>query len=337
MIHRNDLSPEKLKLADEILSHGIDSDEVLRLRREVFADGVVGPDEVRLLFHLNEQGTAGHDPAWYDFFVEALTDYFVWRQEPAGYVSDADVGFLAELIDHDGKIDDATEFALLVNILHRVKVAQPALVELALDGVKQTVIGGGTVLFGPQRRRSGIIDDADLDVIRAVVFGAGGDGSLTISRREAELLFDLNRATAGKKNTAGWRTLYVEALGHHLMYPEGAPKVVDRDEAMRREAWLDERRGTGAFMKAMGAGLKSRIGQALRDDDPKTPPPPPPAAGPCPMTRAAVDRAEAEWLAERLLADGELDGNEVALLDYIRRTAPTVDTALDPLFAKAGL
>jgi len=41
MSDSGNLSPAMAKLAEEIVSHGIDADEVLRLRKEVFGDGIV--------------------------------------------------------------------------------------------------------------------------------------------------------------------------------------------------------------------------------------------------------------------------------------------------------
>src|SRR5690606_5754163 len=120
------------------------------------------------------------------------------------------------------------------------------------------------------RRRRGVIDDADVEIIRAVVFAAGGDGSLTITRREADLLLDLNRQTSEKKNAAAWQKLFVEAVGHHLMYPGRAPEAPDRAEALRRQRWLDERRGALGFIAEMGRGLRGLVkaGKATGDGPP---------------------------------------------------------------------
>ena len=102
-------------------------------------DGIVDREEAKLVFHLNEVAGTGNDQAWYDFFVEALTDYFVWKQEPLGYLSDEDADFLVAQITRDGKIDDNTEFGLLVNIIHRLRVSPEKVVLLTLRGVKETV------------------------------------------------------------------------------------------------------------------------------------------------------------------------------------------------------
>jgi hypothetical protein len=337
MLQRNDLNPQHAALAQQILVHGIDAAEVARLHDELFADGVLNADAVRLLFYLNEQAPGGHDPAWYDFFVEALTDYFVWRQRPQGHMSVGDAALLAELVEADGRIDDATEFALLINVLHRLVAAPDRLVEVALRGVKQTVLGGGAVLFGPQRRRPGVIDDADAVLIRAVVFASGGDGSLNVTRREADLLVDLNRATRGRKNAPDWRTLFVEAVGHHVMHGEQAPAAPSGAEAQARERWIDRRRGTGSYGAGTAAALQARIALALGRPAPAAAAPRDAVEAPEPLVRRAVEAEPARWLADRLAEDDTLDDNTVALLAYLKRTSTRLDPALAPLLAQAGI
>ena len=67
MADSDNLSPAMAQLAEEIVSNGIDADEVLRLRKEVFGDGVISRDEVDLLFHLNQRAREpadGPDPEY---------------------------------------------------------------------------------------------------------------------------------------------------------------------------------------------------------------------------------------------------------------------------------
>jgi hypothetical protein len=332
------------ELAEEIVANGIDADEVLRLRKEVFGDGIITRDEADLLFHLNERAAQGSGEAWEDFFVEALSTYFVWKQEPQGYLSDDDAAFLVERITRDGKIHDLTEFALLINILQRLRVAPEEVVVLALEGVRETVLGGGTVLFGAERRLPNVVDAADVGLIRSVIFAGGGGGSLTITQREAELVFELNDRTVEKDNAPEWQTLFRQAIAHHLMFPRGAPETPDREEAARRERWLEERRGTGpllaetlgslnahVFRRAPGEtvaearGGKEAAAQAERLANTEA------------FARESIDAAEAAWLLAQIKKDGNLHDNERALLAFIKENSPRIDPSLDGLFAEAGL
>ncbi len=333
MTGRDRLTPALAQLADEILGHGIDADEVLRLRREVFTDGIVSRDEARLFFYLTEHADTGNDEAWYDFFVEALSDFFVWKQEPEGYLSDEDAAFLVEEITRDGRIDNATEFALLVNVMSRLRSSPERVVVLALEGITRTVLGGSGGLFGPERRRPDVIDPIDVDIIRTVVFAAGGDGSLTITKREADPLFELNNETIEAENAPEWQKLFVQAVGHFLMFPQGAPSVPDRAEAERRERWLEARRGTGGFMAGMassiraaflgGGGESTANREALQEAEA--------------FAHESIDDAEAAWLLSQIKRDGILHENEKALLAYVKEMSPKISASLEPLFAEAGL
>jgi len=337
MARREELSVAMVRHADEILANGIDADEVLRLRRELFKDGIVSRDEALLLFYLNDEAGAGADEAWYDFFVEALSDFFVWKQEPQGYLSDEDARLVVDQVGRDGRIDGPTEFGLIVNLLQKLRLSPPSLIDLALRGVVETVLGGGAKLFGPARRRPGVIDAADLDVIRAVIFAAGGDGGLTITKREADLLFELNNETSEAENAPAWQKLFVQAVGHYLMYPAGAPAVPDRAEAARREAWLEARRGTGRFMAAMAASLRGALlggsggGAAGADSGREA------ALATEAFARDAVDEPEAAWLLSHIKRDGVLHQNEKALLAYIKEMSPQIHPSLEPLMKEAGL
>ena len=332
------LLPSQFKsLAADVLSGGqITAGDVLALRQGVFADGVIDRDEAELIFHLDSQ-SADNDPAWNALFVDALTDYLVWKQEPRGILSDEDGRFLIERVTHDGRIDHESEFQLILSVITKAMQCPEEVVMLALEALEESVLEGSGKLFGTARRRPGMIDEIEVDIIRDVIYGTGGGGSLTITRREAELLFRLNNKTATKKNAAGWRELFVTAVGSYLMHPAAAPEI-DVDEIRRRDASLaDMARGQG--VGAMLGQVLSNPIETMRESKRKD------AAELCraldevdaEFAREAVDRAEVDWLIERIDEDGELHDNERALLAYIKQKAVDIDPALDPYFEKYGI
>ena len=337
-------SAQEADLVAAILARGtITADDVLALRRQVFADGIVGRREAESMFILNES-TRGNAPAWHAFFVEALTDYFVWQSDPRGFVDDAGAAFLMQSVNRDGRIDGASELELVVNVVHWAASAPEALRLMALSAVKASVLTGGGVLFGPGRRRAGVIDRADVAIISKLVYAAGGEGGLRVSRREAELFFDLNDATTTAANDPGWRDLFVRAVASHLMFPEGEPDLPDADTVRRRERWLAERRGVGAILGGMLSEVKrSGIAGVFREADifghrqaERDARKAAAEAGEA-RRRQAIDRAEADWLMTRLHGDGRLDANETALLAFIKKNATEVDPILTPLLAQLRL
>ncbi len=322
-------------LAKSILAGGqITADDVMTLRQGVFADGVVDRDEADFIFYLDAQGSE-NDDAWYSFFVDVLSDYFIWQQYPRGVLSEEDGAYLVERISHDERIDHLSEFALLVNIIFRAHQSPEAVILLALEALEESVLAGSGKLFGKGRRRPGVIDEDEVEIIRKVVYGSGGGGSLRITRREAELLFKLNNATAERKNARGWQELFVSAVGNYLMHPKGPPKVVDAEAARERDArWAEIRErsiiGDMFSKKAFTVWIDERrrqeeeLQRKLEEVGAE-------------VEREAVDRAEVEWLIERIDEDDVIHDNERALLAYIKEKAVFIDPALDPYFAKYGV
>ena len=84
----------------------ITSEDVLKLRRGVFPDGAIDRREAEAVFHL-DRTCAEKDPVWTRFYVDVLTDYFVWQSKPRGTVDDELARFLIDEIVHDGRIDSA--------------------------------------------------------------------------------------------------------------------------------------------------------------------------------------------------------------------------------------
>ena len=266
-------------------------------------------------------------------------------QRLPGTVSDEDARFLVDLVRHDGTIDSRTEFALLVTILNQLRLAPEELIVLTLEGVRETVLGGGGARFGPDRRRPGVIDAADVEVIRSVVFASGSGGSLTITRREAELMLELNDLTTEKRNDPEWQRLFVEVVAHHLMFPRGAPEVPDREEAARRERWLNERRGLAGIAGGMlntllnpdrfGAAAGDIVFGAKREREARERAEREAEAEA--FARQSIDAAEAAWLVEQIEKDGIVHDNEKALLAFIKRNSPSIHPSLEPVFERAGL
>ncbi len=337
---------EALQLQDLVArlaaSRKIAADDVLALRRDIFPDGVVSQQEAEAVFQL-DQDCAVKDASWTQFYVDALTDYYLWQSEPRGYVSEAQA---AELVDHiacDGRIATTSELELLINIVHWATACPPDLALLALGAIRESVLAPATASFGSNRPPA-VITPADVHLIRRVVYAPGSPGGLTVTREEADLLFDLKDASSREENCDAWGDLFVKVVTSHLIFPRPAPTVPGAEEALRREAWLKQRRGVGDLLASIGKAFAKAdipLGEAWRELDlfgkeeevklrveeeerlRKA------------MTLEAVDRDEAAWLLKRLGGRPELDALERCLLLFIRSNASAVDASLDSLMKKA--
>lgn len=176
--------------------------------------------------------------------------------------------------------------------------------------------------------------------IRKVIHAPSSPGGFTVTRGEAEVLIELDRATQGAENAPDWSDVYAKGVANALMFPRGAPIVPTTEEAKRRERWLEERSGIGALLAGVGKSLLTGdvpIGEAdifgtraAREEREKEE-----ARVAEALSREAIDAEEARWLVSKL--DGApLSEGAVKLLRFIKANAPHIDPTLNPLIEKAG-
>jgi len=342
-----DAAPDSRRFdpADLVAAGRITAEDVAALRRNVFADGCATWSEAKLVLNL-ERTIPDKDPDWAAFYVDALTDFLVWKSEPKKYVSDDKAAFVLDHILHDGKVESATELELLVNVVHWSLSCPERLAVAALEAVRDSVLDPDHAAYG-RGRRPGAIDEVDVELIRKVVYAPGSPGSFTVGRREAELLFELNDATAGATNAEGWDDLFVKAVASHLLFPKGPPATPSAEEALKREKWLAERRGVGTLLHAVGrtaTGLDMdefaagwRAGDATGSERRRREIEAEEFALQEAYAREQIVHDEAVWLAGRVGASGEISPNERRLLAFILENAHAIDDALGPVISRAGV
>jgi hypothetical protein len=338
--------PLRIENLDESLraTGRIEGQHALQLRRMIYSKGNVSRKDAEILFKL-DRACSKKDPGFAALYVEALTDYFVWQSEPKGYVTPELGKFLIDNVAGDGHVERKTELELVLNVVHWARQCPEEVVSLVLEAVRQSVLLSRETPFGANRARAAI-GAGDVAILRKALHAPAGDGSLLITRREAELLFDLNEATAAGDNDPAWADFFSRAIANHLVNHMDAPVVPDRDEAARRERWLDERGSIGQLLGGV-AGALARGDIPFEDVWAEIDPTGAAAARKEAeaeaiatrkrLSREQVNADEAKWLAERILRDGTIDENERALLAFLKKDSPSIDPALDPVFKRAGL
>lgn len=288
----------------------VSADDVLAIRRVVWPDGKLDAGEADAIFALNDAIT---DPPveWVDFFVEAMTAFVVRQQAPTGYVDEANAAWLMARIDADGRVESRAELELLVKILEVAVNVPAALKAYALRQIEVAVTQG----TGPTRRGAldpGSINATEVALLRRMLFAAAGDGPACISRAEAELLFRLKAVTKDAANAPEWKTLFVQAVGNHLMaHSDYHP--LSRERATELDAFMSNNRVNigGLLGRIAEKMVQGGLGEALRARP----------ATPDHDAAVAADRAitddEAAWLKTQIDADGALDDFEKALLNFI--------------------
>lgn len=321
----------------------ITENDVLHFRREVFRDGIVSADEAEAIFEINDN-VDQKCTAWTDFFVESMTDYVVHQAEPRGYVSNANAEWLCERIARDSIVQSACELELLVKVLSKARECPSALAAFALAQVAYAVVEGEGPLANGLKLTKGVIGEAEVELLRTVLYATGGANGLSISKQEAEILFDLNDRTDAEKNHSSWRDLFVGATANYLM-AASSYQAPSRAEVLARKEWLED---TEVNPQGMISSMFGRFGEVFSDgffDDVFT-------NAHVQMEKAwserndrvaaeaehnqQIDASEAHWLVKRITRDGNVNPNEKALLKFIRAESDRVDPSVVALMNKVA-
>lgn len=318
-------------------------DDVLALRREVWADGLIGRDEAELLFRIDEALEAGC-AEWRDFFVEAISGHLVDQAKPQGYVSEQDCAWFEGRIAQDGAVRGATELEALVKVLERAVFVPHRLEMMALATVRDAILRCDGEILGDAAMQPRVIGDPEVALLRRVLYAKAGARSDGVSRDEAELLIELNDATAASENCAAWTALFVNGVANYLLVQSGY-EPPSRERMKEIDRWLNApSRGIAGFRDAMRPSASKSRGwladaaasfrseslmdqyYAVRN-----------VASEIMQAEAeAVDTDEAAWLTDRLQRDGVITPNEKALLAFLKAEGAELSPALQRLMERAG-
>ncbi|MEM9631059.1 MAG: hypothetical protein AAGA50_07025 [Pseudomonadota bacterium] len=315
----------------------VSEDDVFTLRRYIYGDMAVSLEEGAALFRLNDAGLnfAG---TWYELFPEAIGDILVHQAQPKGYVSAENADWLISQITADGHLCTRTELDAVLHVLEKAREAPAHLEQFALRAVADSVVSGKGATRSGSELKPGVIAEGEVELLRRVLYAGAGCGGVAISKAEAEVLFDLNDATAEAENHPAWSELFSKAVANHLMAMSGFTPP-PREVALARENWLEQpggfEGGLGGFFKKMISGGTSAVRDAYSQTDN------PYAARNAAMqaeiaANEVVTQDEAGWLVSRIGRDGELHENEKALLRFIREESPNIHPALQPLMDKVA-
>ena len=281
------------------------------MRAEVWADGSVSAPEAEKLLEMNRSV----DPSaeWTNFFVEAISEFMLSQGEPRGYVTEDEATWLIRHVSQDGRVRTAAELELIVKLLEHADYAPASLRRFALSAIEQTVLTGE----GPTRLSEGVpgrIDDAEVVLIRRLIFAPAGDGPAKVSAAEAEMLFRLKDATLGKDNSPEWKKLFVQGVANHLMARQSYVPPSPAEE-LRREAPY-QARPFGHVLSRLGGEVASphefhdavfgeKQDKAIEKFDAEV------------EADAQVTAREADWLKRLYDQDSKRDELEQALLDFL--------------------
>jgi hypothetical protein len=317
-----------------LVTSSVSAESVLLLRRKIYGDGVINLKEAEQLFLINDQIGDVDCPEWSAFFTEAVTDLVLQQSIPYGYVSEENAKWLMERITKDSAMSLRTEFEALLKVMENAVSVPQNLAAFALEQVKSVIMSGqGMSLYG-EAYEPGRVTAADVKALRRVLYAASSEGFNSISREEAEILFDIAQQTSSASNDPSFDDLFARAIGNHVMSGAGwsAPSMAI---ALRRERWLDEQHSLGGgvadfFGRALG-GMGSAFTSLLSHHDQDK------SENPLLDTPDdMITHEEADWIAARINRDGIISSAEKNLLRFLKSEASHLAPSLQSLMDKAA-
>lgn len=309
-------------LIEDITTHGELTDAgLLSLRRATGHDFEISSQEADALFHIND--TVKTTDGWNEYFINAITTFLVSQTVPQGYVTDAKAAWLIMRISQDGVVNTETEIGILMSVIKLASNVTERLEKFALELVKAAVIDGEGYWGENRTLEPGVIGEAEVDLLRRVLYAVSSEGGASISRMEAETLFDINERCNSRGNHESWQRLFVGAIANHLMALAAWEEPV-ASEVLRREKWLEDKSPVGMLSLSNIAKSYKAIFGTKTD-------------APTHMQNRAVANperitaSESAWLIKRLNRDGGIDANERALLSFLAEECPNIHASLKPL------
>ncbi len=286
--------------------------EVLELRRTGWADGQINREEAEAIFTLQHTLDAPTE-TWSDFFVEAIFNYVLHGTDPRGFASEEEAAWLISMVRADGKVCSLTEMELLILVIEKGQNVPEALKTFVLEVIEEEVLTG----TGPTRCGGAMSDrqvtEAEASILRRVVFGQASDRPGAVSKREAEMLFRLKDKTLEDANAPEFKRIFVQGVGNYLMGFASHSAHVSRERMLELESFVaDNKANVGRFMGQMVKSAPNAFGMVFgKKGD----------ALPSREERASEDAeftaCEQEWLDQLMAANGQTDGYDEALLEFI--------------------
>ena len=217
----------------------VGEDDAFQLRQTLYRQAPLGHQQVAQIFeaHRNLPQKAAH---WIEFFVESLSDAFLTRQDDRILLSDTAEEQLLKALGETTPIMDPGCRRLVLRLMFRATKVSKRFEDLVLQMVYHHLTNDDRRLLVDLPRQPGHIDIVDLQLIRKLVYGAGGQYPMEVSRGGAEFLLRLDRDSFRFVDAEAWRQLLMKAISLHLVgvTPIDERSHIQIDEAAAR--WFVE-------------------------------------------------------------------------------------------------
>jgi hypothetical protein len=216
----------------------VTASDVLALRAEVYGSPQVTEADMEALIGL-DAAVRPESSEWIEFFAGAMTDYVVRQEEPQDHVDQVKAAWLMHAFS--GETRRVAEVEAMVRILETAESTPPTLESFVLAKLRDQVAANERV------------SALDVGRLKRMVFAAGGEENIGVTREEADILFDIDDATHAADNDPTWADFFAKAIAASLMSVSPV-RLSDRDQAIRTEAWLQSRGDPLSFLARAARG-----------------------------------------------------------------------------------
>lgn len=323
-------------LANVSVAGKINGGDVLRLRESLWAEEILPQSALEALFDLNRR-CEDIAPEWADLLLEALDHFLLHQTAPFGFLDETGAAWLRAQLDQAGRVHGRLEMELLVNIMENAENTPDWFKAWTLSQVEETIMTGVGPTRDPASVSPNCIDEAEVDLIRRIIFSSGGVGAEIVGAHEADMLFRLKDRTLHSDNAPGWSSLFVQGVGNHLM-THSDYRQLSQAEAKRLNSFMNEHTpnlagffgrmlpremfGTGTIAQAFKAVFDSDEEDRFDDESGEE-------------SNRELTMEEAGWLKTHIAADGQTDELEKLLLTFILEETGNLPAMLDTVRRRA--
>lgn len=198
-------------LESVVASPAVTEETVQQLRLAFYRRGSIDRPLAARIMHANRCFAAAH-PSWTEFYLEALADFFLTRAENRIMLPAHAEGMLIGWIGDGGRITNIGERRLVLRIMLRATELSEGFRRLGMDMVRHNLFHETEQLLSHAPRQPGVVDGADMQLIRKLVCSAGGQQSIEAGRTLADFLRDLDQRAARIVDRAAWHRLLAEIV-----------------------------------------------------------------------------------------------------------------------------
>jgi hypothetical protein len=169
-------------------------------------------------------------------------------------------------IDIDRAIGAAAGFDEIVAAMDTVPSLAPDLAVLALEEVRRGVVTGEGATTRGRIHFSRTIDAADAAMCEMILIAGGGNTGKAVTREEAEVLFEIQKAGLEREDGGRFDDLFVKAIAHHVLAAAGHA-VPPRHTALARATAVADW-ATPEEFQAIGREVAGWVRQHVRTSRP---------------------------------------------------------------------